>query len=75
MMETPSKETLDNWHADDANWKFGGFYYNKKDKRVFVEKRNPMYGITLNFANPKAYLYFLVFASFFGFIIYMIENK
>ena len=74
-METPGKETLDNWHADNANWKLGGFYYNKKDKRIFVEKRNPMYGITLNFANPKTYLFLLATAAFFGLIIYIIENK
>ncbi|MES2411778.1 MAG: DUF5808 domain-containing protein [Bacteroidota bacterium] len=74
-MDTPDKETLENWHIDSANWKLCGFYYNKKDKRIFLEKRNPMYGITLNFANPKAYLVLLAAACFFGFIIYMVENK
>ena len=57
------------------NWKWGLFFYNKKDKRVFIEKPNPEYGITLNFANPKAYLVLLLAAVFFGFILYMIQNN
>ncbi|WP_333600077.1 hypothetical protein [Flavobacterium sp.] len=74
-MENPSKETLQSWHDDDNNWKLGGlFYYNKKDKRVFIEKRNPDYGVTLNFANPKAFLALLLGALFFGFIVYMITK-
>ncbi|WP_284651852.1 DUF5808 domain-containing protein [Flavobacterium terrisoli] len=57
------------------NWKFGLFYFNKEDQRVFVEKPNPNYGITLNFANPKAYVALLLAALFFGFIVYMITKK
>lgn len=35
-----TKETLDNWHKDHNNWKWGGlFYYNKEDKRLFVPKK------------------------------------
>ena len=74
-METPSKELVETWQKDPKNWKLGNFYFNKKDKRIFVDKPNPEYGITVNFANPKTYLFFLAFASFFGLIIYMIENK
>lgn len=57
------------------NWKWGLFYYNKKDKRVFIEKPNPEYGVTLNFANPKAYLALLSAVLFFGFVVYMITKK
>lgn len=74
-METPGKELLETWQKDPKNWKLGNFYFNKKDKRVFVEKPNPDYGITINFANPKAYLFLLATVAFFGFVIYMIENK
>ncbi len=48
----PDKETLEQWHADPANWKLGVFYYNKKDKRIFPPKRIGYLGWTINFANP-----------------------
>ena len=50
--ETPTKETLDNWHNDPNNWKWGWVYYNKEDKRIFPPKRNKYLGWTVNFANP-----------------------
>lgn len=37
---------------DNSHWKFGIFYYNKDDKRIFCPKRIPMMGWTINFANP-----------------------
>lgn len=37
------------------HWK-GLFYFNGKDPRVIVPKRNPNIGWTLNFANVYAYL-------------------
>ncbi|MBK6381799.1 MAG: hypothetical protein IPO01_07520 [Chitinophagaceae bacterium] len=48
----PPKETLDNWHKDPGNWKWGWIYYNKDDKRIFPPKRNKKMGWTVNFANP-----------------------
>lgn len=61
---------------EPKNWKLGVFYFNKNDKRVFVDKPNPNYGITLNFANPKAYLTVIISFLFFGFILYLItKNK
>lgn len=74
-MEHPSKETLDNWHKDPNNWKWGMFYYNKEDKRLLVDKRNPNLGGTINFAHPKSYLFFIFMAFFFGLVIYMISLK
>jgi uncharacterized membrane protein len=62
-------------NTSQKNWKWGLFYYNKEDQRVFVEKPNPNHGITLNFAHPKPYLTLLFAAFFFGFIIYMITKK
>ncbi len=42
------------------NWKYGIFYFNQNDKRLFVPKRNPAFGITVNFANPYSYLLFVL---------------
>ena len=38
------------------NYKFTIFYFNPKDKRVIVPKRNRYLGWTLNFGNINAYL-------------------
>ena len=55
----PSKETLNQWHKDPNNWKWGVFYFNRKDKRVFPPKRVSMLGWTVNFANPLSVLIFM----------------
>ncbi len=54
--DKPSKETLDSWHNDPNNWKFGFLYFNPKDKRIFPPKRNERFGWTVNFANPLSIL-------------------
>lgn len=54
--EKPTKQTFDKWHADPANWKFGIFYYNRQDKRIFPPKRTYL-GWTINFANPISVLF------------------
>ncbi len=41
---------------DPANYKAGIFYFNRRDRRVVVPKRNKMMGWTLNFANMYTYL-------------------
>lgn len=41
---------------NEDNWKFGIFYYNKDDKRLFPPKRNKFLGWTINFANPYSIL-------------------
>ena len=38
-MENPTKETLEKWHKNPKNWKWGMFYFNKEDKRLFVDKK------------------------------------
>lgn len=58
----------------DSHWKWGLFYFNKEDKRIFPPKRIPWMGWTVNFANPKSILAFLIMLAFFGFILYMIES-
>ncbi|MCX6153784.1 MAG: hypothetical protein NT007_06475 [Candidatus Kapabacteria bacterium] len=37
--EKPSQQTKDVWHDDTSNWKWGVFYYNKSDPRLFPPKR------------------------------------
>ncbi len=46
------------------NYKWGIFYFNPKDYRVFVPKRNIGMGWTLNFANPYSYLIILGIITF-----------
>ena len=50
------KETLDAWHDNPSNWKWGVFYFNKEDKRLFPPKRMKYAGWTVNFANPYSIL-------------------
>lgn len=40
---------------DDAYWKLGFFYVNKKDPSLFIEKRFGV-GFTINFGNPMAWV-------------------
>lgn len=40
-------------HEEPENWKWGVFYFNKKDFRLIVPKRNPIMGWTFNFAHPN----------------------
>lgn len=57
--EEPDKKTIDLWHKDPKNWKFGIFYFNKRDKRIVLPKRLKLLGWTINFANPVSYLILL----------------
>ncbi len=61
MIEKPSKEILDSWTKDPNNWKWGIFYYNKEDKRILPPKKNPAMGWTVNFANKRSVITFLLF--------------
>jgi uncharacterized membrane protein len=54
-MQTP--EQNDHFHRDPNNWKWGIFYYNPEDERVFLPKKNPLMGITINFAKRQAYIF------------------
>jgi len=46
--------TLDSFHSDPANWKFGIFYFCRADRRILVPKRIRGLGWTINFARPMA---------------------
>ena len=53
-----SEEQQNNeWQKDPNNWVWGIFYFNKNDKRLFLPKRIPAFGIMVNFANPYAYVF------------------
>jgi uncharacterized membrane protein len=47
-------------NIDDSNWKYGLFYFNTNDTRVWLPKRNPWMGFTLNWAKPMAYVYLII---------------
>lgn len=53
MTSSPSPES--EW-ANSANWGRGifNFYFSKRDPRLWVPKRRPGRGWTLNMAHPRA---------------------
>ena len=54
---------LNEMRNDPKNYKWGIFYFNSRDPRIFLSKRNIGMGWTLNFANPSSYLIiFLIIA-------------
>lgn len=66
--DKPDKETLDKWHRDPNNWKWGVFYFNKKDKRLLPPKRFKYMGWTINFANPYSILTLIALVILIGII-------
>ncbi len=52
------------------NYKWGLFYFNRSDSRIFVPKMISRTGWTLNFARPESYI---IIAAFFV-IMYIISN-
>ncbi|MBA3664696.1 MAG: hypothetical protein H0W61_10875 [Bacteroidetes bacterium] len=63
MFSDQHEQQQNEWHKDPANWIWGLFYYNKKDSRVFLLKKNPAFGITLNFARPESFLIIITFLA------------
>jgi uncharacterized membrane protein len=53
---------LTNGVADNRVWYLGGFYVNRDDPSIFVEKRFGI-GYTINFGNPKAVALFVAFLA------------
>ncbi len=47
-------------HDDPKNWKWGIFYFNKKDHRFIVRKKLEMMGWTFNFAHPISFIVLIV---------------
>ncbi|MFY7758083.1 MAG: DUF5808 domain-containing protein [Flavobacterium stagni] len=60
-MEKWDDATLKRWKEDPNHWKCGGlFYYNPEDPRLFPPKPIEWMGWTINFANPKSVIAFVV---------------
>ncbi|MDE1920372.1 MAG: hypothetical protein KGJ09_03410 [Candidatus Omnitrophica bacterium] len=55
-MINPDQQKIneDQWHNQD-NWS-GPFYSSKKDDRLWVPKRNPVFGWTINFGHKYGLL-------------------
>ncbi|WEK68685.1 MAG: DUF5808 domain-containing protein [Candidatus Chryseobacterium colombiense] len=64
---------MNNEDKESSHWKFGLFYYNKEDKRIFPPKRFG-YGWTINFANPLSISAFLLILVIIG-VISLLLNK
>lgn len=58
---------------DLMNYKWGVFYFNRKDPRFMVPKRNKMMGWTLNFAH-RNYLLILISLIALSLIIGWLSN-
>jgi len=50
-------------HEKLENWVFGILYFNKKDYRFLVPKRNPIMGWTFNFAHPISFIVLILILS------------
>lgn len=59
---------------DEDHWKWGIFYYNKDDKRLFPPKRNKFLGWTVNFANPYSILATFLVITVFIFVVESIKK-
>lgn len=62
------EEQNNQWNNDSDNWVWGIFYCNKNDKRLLLPKRKPTFGFTVNFANPKTYLFIAALILLIGFL-------
>lgn len=57
-------DPLDRMRNDPENYKWGIFYFNSKDPRMLVPKRNRIMGWTMNFASPYSYLILIGMIAF-----------
>ncbi|WP_294223811.1 DUF5808 domain-containing protein [uncultured Chryseobacterium sp.] len=62
------------FYKNPPQWKFGLFYYNKQDKRLFPPKRYG-FGWTVNFANPRSVIVFLIILLLIFIIGFCVNNK
>lgn len=57
-----------------GEWKFGLFYFNPADPRIFVPKANGL-GITLNFGHPVSWIMLAVILLFVVVTAYLRRNR
>jgi uncharacterized membrane protein len=65
-----NEEENEMWN-DPKNWIGNFIYFNPKDKRILVLKRNPAFGMTLNFGRPIS---IFILAAFVIFIVWQLRN-
>jgi uncharacterized membrane protein len=58
------QDELDRMRRDPDNYILWIFYFNPNDPRLFLPKRNPYMGFTLNFANPYSYFILCLLFAF-----------
>ncbi len=60
------------WRKDPKNWKYGLFYYNPEDKRIFPRKRIREMGWTVNFAQKwSVFVFVLIMVLAFLAVLYL----
>jgi uncharacterized membrane protein len=64
MTINQNRSLFDEMGRDPDNYKWGIFYYNPEDPRIFLPKRIQWMGWTLNFANWRSYLVLTGIAAF-----------
>ncbi len=64
MRSQYEQHELDEMRKNPDNYKWGIFYFNPKDPRCFIRRRNIGMGVSLNFANPYSYLIILSIIAF-----------
>jgi uncharacterized membrane protein len=64
-------EKFDPMVDDPTNYKWGIFYFNRKDNRNIVPKRNWRLGWTVNFAHPYAWWWIISIVAFIALAIVM----
>ena len=63
MKDSFDRFDLDRMRNDPNNYIWGIFYFNPRDDRTILPKRNKLLGWTLNFAKTETYLFLiLIFA-------------
>ncbi|MEM9391035.1 MAG: DUF5808 domain-containing protein [Bacteroidota bacterium] len=71
-MTDSKNQKHDTWHKDPHHWKWGFFYFNSKDKRLFPPKREKAAGWTINFANPLSILVHLIMLAILSLLVSLI---
>lgn len=67
-------ETSERYRKDPGNWKWGVFYYNPEDPRLFPPKRT-LLGWTINFGNPKSVLFNIIAIGILIVIVYELKHR
>ncbi|HMI47588.1 MAG TPA: hypothetical protein VK481_02860 [Gemmatimonadaceae bacterium] len=54
------QEINDSEWGNPANWRGGLFYFSRRDSRVWIPKRVPEMGMTLNLARPLGFAFLVI---------------